>query len=102
MTIREGVDEIRCIVANITLNLYCGGLQEVEHLEVALPEDKTAYHGSVRDACPSTSIPDSSMSVSTRPQAFQVHPQAGMMLVLLTPTWILQICHRVERVWVML
>jgi len=102
MTIREGVDEIGCIMANITLNLYYGGLQEVERLEVALPEDKTAYRGSVRDACPSTSIPDSSMSVSTRPQAFQVHPQAGMMLVLLTPTWILQICHRVERVGVML
>jgi len=48
MTIREGVDEIGCIVANITLNLYCGGLQEVERLEVALPEDKTAYRGSVR------------------------------------------------------
>lgn len=69
MTIREGVDEIECIVANTTLNLYCGGFQEVEHLEVALPEDKTSYRGSVEDACPSTSIPDSSMSVSTRPQA---------------------------------
>ena len=56
----------------------------------------------IRDAYPSTSIPDSSMSVSTRPQASQVHPQAGMMLVLLTPTWILQICQRVERVGVML
>jgi len=44
------------IVANITLNLYHGRLQEVgqaEHLKVALMKDGIAYRGSVRDAGPS-------------------------------------------------
>jgi len=44
-------------VANIKLNLYHGGLQEVEEvkcIEVTLTKDKIAYSGSVRDAGPST------------------------------------------------
>jgi hypothetical protein len=36
------------------------------------------------------------------PQVTQVHPRARMLLVLLTPTWILQTCPRVGQVGVML
>jgi hypothetical protein len=46
-------------VANTTLNLCHGGLQEVgeaEHLEVALTEDEIAYHGNVGDVGPSMNI----------------------------------------------
>jgi hypothetical protein len=67
MTIREGVNEMRCIMANTMLNLYRRGLQEVEEaerLEVTLAEDGIAYFGSVGDAGPSTSIPGPSSSVS--------------------------------------
>jgi len=55
-------------VANITLNLYCDGLQEVEeaqHLEVVLTKDEIIYHEKghvVRDVGSSTSIPDLCMS----------------------------------------
>jgi hypothetical protein len=65
--IHEGVDEMRWIVANTTLNLYSGGLQEVrevECLEVTLTEDEIAYRESVKDVGPSTSIPSPSMSIS--------------------------------------
>lgn len=64
-TISESVNEMGCIVANITLNLCFGILQEVgevEHLEVALAEDEIAYPGSVGDADMSTSAPSPSMS----------------------------------------
>jgi len=57
---------MRCIVANTTLNLYHGGLQEVEkteHLKVSLMEDEIVYCRSVGDVSPSTSIPGQSMSV---------------------------------------
>lgn len=67
MTIHESVDEMRCIVANTMLNLYCGGLQEVgevQNLEVALAKDEIAYHESVGDVDPSTSILNPFMSVS--------------------------------------
>jgi len=47
-TICEGVNEMGCIVANTTLNLYYGRLQEIE---------------SVGDAGSSTSILDMSMSI---------------------------------------
>jgi hypothetical protein len=36
------------------------------------------------------------------PQVTQVHPRARMLLVLLTPTWILQTCPQVGQVGVML
>ena len=65
--IRKGVNEIRCIVANTTLNLCSGGRQEVREagcLEVALTEDDFAYRGSVEDVGLSTSIPSSSISIS--------------------------------------
>ena len=42
-TIHKGVDEMEHIMANITLNLCCVGLQEVGesgHFEVALTEDE--------------------------------------------------------------
>jgi hypothetical protein len=32
-TTRQGVNEMECIAANTTLNLYCGGLQETEEVE---------------------------------------------------------------------
>jgi hypothetical protein len=57
ITICECVNEMWHIVANITLNLCHGGLQEVEEvkcIEVTLAKDKIAYRGSVRDAGPST------------------------------------------------
>ena len=66
MTIREGVDEIGCIIANITLNLYRDGLQKVgeaERLEMTLTEDGISYCGSVGDVGSSTSIPSPSSSV---------------------------------------
>jgi hypothetical protein len=47
-------------VANITLNLYRGGLQEVgdaKHLEVTLVEYEIVYHGSVGDVSLSINIP---------------------------------------------
>jgi hypothetical protein len=43
-------------VVSTTLNLYYGGLQEVEHLKVVLTEDKVAYRESVGDVGLSTSI----------------------------------------------
>jgi len=64
-------------VANITLNLYCDGLQEVgeaQHLEVVLTKDEIIYHEKghvVRDVGSSTSIPDL------------------CMILVLTPTWAL-------------
>jgi hypothetical protein len=51
---------MRCIVTNTTLNLYHGGLQEVEkteHLKVSLMKDNIVYCRSVGDVSPSTSIP---------------------------------------------
>jgi len=60
IVIHECVDEMIPIVANITFNLYQCRLKEVgqaEHLKVALMEDGIDYHGSVRDAGSSTSIP---------------------------------------------
>jgi hypothetical protein len=66
MTICEGVDEMRHIVANTTLNFYHDGFQEVrevECLEVALTEDEIAYCESVEDVGPSTSVPGPFTSV---------------------------------------
>jgi len=66
--IREGVYEMRYIVANTTLNLCSGGLQEVrevECLEVALTEDEIAYRENFKDIGPSKSIPSPSMSISS-------------------------------------
>ena len=57
---------MRYIVANTTLNLYHGGLQEVEkteHLKVSLMEDEIVYCRSVGDVSPSMNIPGQSMSV---------------------------------------
>jgi len=57
ITICECVNEMWHIVANTTLNLCHGGLQEVEKvkcIEVTLTKDMIAYRGSVRDAGPST------------------------------------------------
>jgi hypothetical protein len=67
MTIYEGVNEMRCIIANTTFNLCCDGLQkvgEVERLELTLAEDEVAYRRSVRVVGPSTSVSDPSMSWS--------------------------------------
>ena len=47
-------------MANITLNLYRGGLQEVgdaKHLEVTLVEYEIVYRGSVGDVSLSINIP---------------------------------------------
>ena len=33
IVIHEGVDDMERVVANITLNLYCGELQEIEEIE---------------------------------------------------------------------
>ena len=66
MTIHEGVSEMKRIIPNITLNLYCGCLQkvgEVKHLEAALLEDEVAYRGSVEDVGLSISIPSPSKSI---------------------------------------
>ena len=63
MTICESVNEIRWIVVNITQNLCCGGLQEVEHLKVVLMEDKVAYCESVGGVGLSTSIQGPSMII---------------------------------------
>ena len=79
MIISEGVDEMRRIVARTTLDLCRGGLQEaveVKRLKVVLAEDKIAYHGNVGDA--------------SCPLASHVHLRARMILVILTPIWILQ------------
>jgi hypothetical protein len=57
--ISEGVDEMGCILANTTLHLCCGGLQEaveVERLKVVLTEDEIAYHGNVKDSSLSMNI----------------------------------------------
>jgi hypothetical protein len=51
-TIHKGVDDMEHIVAKITINLCCVGLQEVgesEHFEVALAEDEITYRESVGD-----------------------------------------------------
>jgi hypothetical protein len=61
-TISEGVNEMGRIVANTTLNLCFGILQEVGEVEATLAEDKIAYRGSVGDAGMSTSTPSASMS----------------------------------------
>jgi len=61
-------DEMRYIVANTTLNLCFGGLQEigeVRRLETTLTKDGIAYHGSVGDVGPSTSILGPSTSVTS-------------------------------------
>ena len=66
MTIHKIIDEMKCIVANITLNLYCGGLlevkeiEEVECLKVTLTEDEITYCGNIGS---STSVPGPSISV---------------------------------------
>jgi len=68
-------------VANITLNLYCDGLQEVgeaQHLEVVLTKDEIIYHEKghvVRDVGSSTSIPDLCMSWDD----FGVDPYMGII-----------------------
>ena len=59
-TIRKGINEMKHIVANTTLNLCRGRLREaneVECLEIALAEDMIAYRRSVVDAGLSTSNP---------------------------------------------
>jgi hypothetical protein len=56
---------MRCIIANITFNLCCDGLQkigEIERLELTLAEDEVVYRKSVRVVGPSTSVSDPSMS----------------------------------------
>ena len=66
MTIYEGVNEMRHIVANTKLNLYCGVLQEIrkiKHLETALTKNEIAYCGSVMDVSLSKNIPRPSISV---------------------------------------
>jgi hypothetical protein len=58
-TISEGVDEMGCIVANATLDLCRGGLQEVvevKPLKVVFAGDEIAYHGNVKDSSLPTSI----------------------------------------------
>jgi hypothetical protein len=63
MTIREGINEMRCIVANTMFNLCRDGIQEVredEHLKANLMKDKIAYRESVGDVGPSTNISGSS------------------------------------------
>ena len=67
MTIYEGINELRCIIANTTFNLCCDGLKkirEVERLELTLAEDEVVYRGSVRFVGPSTSVSNPSMSWS--------------------------------------
>jgi hypothetical protein len=49
---------MRCIVANIILNLCRGELQGVERLEIALIEYEIAYRGGVEDVDSSTSWDD--------------------------------------------
>lgn len=89
-------------MVNTTLNLYCGGLQEVEHLKVVLTEDKVAYRESVGDAGLSTSIQGPPMIIPG-PSIRILSPSIRwVILVLLTPTQILQIRSRVERVGVTL
>jgi hypothetical protein len=59
MTINEGVNEMRCIMANTTLNVCRGELHEVgevEHLEATLAEDDISYRESVGDVGSSTSV----------------------------------------------
>jgi len=66
MTIHKGINEMRHLVANTTLNLCHGGLQEVgevERLEVTLAEDKIIYYGNIGDGGSSTSVPGPSTSV---------------------------------------
>jgi len=46
---------MRCIVANIILNLCRGELREVERLEIALIEYEIAYRGDIGDIDSSTS-----------------------------------------------
>jgi hypothetical protein len=65
MTIHEGINEMRQNMANTTLNLYYGGLQEAreaKRFEVVLVKDEITYHVSVGDVCPSISILDPSTS----------------------------------------
>jgi hypothetical protein len=57
---------MECIIANTSLDLCRGGLQEfweIERLKVALVEDEIAYHKSIGDIGHSTSISDPSMSI---------------------------------------
>lgn len=59
MTIGEGVDEMRCILANTKLNLCRGILREArvtQRLKVTLMKYKITYRGSIGDVVPSTSI----------------------------------------------
>jgi hypothetical protein len=63
----------------LRLILCHGGLHkigEVEHIETTLAEDEIAYHGSVGMLVP----PQPSQAY---PRVSQVHPRAGMSLVLL-------------------
>lgn len=68
IALHKGVDEMGCIMTNITLNLYHGELEkaeEVEHLKAALAGVKVAFRerGHVfREAGPSMSTPGSSIS----------------------------------------
>lgn len=67
MTIYEGVNEMRHIVANTKLNLYFGVLQEIrkiKRLETTIMEDEIVYCGSVGDVGMSKNIPSPSISVS--------------------------------------
>jgi len=85
--IQECVDEMRRIMANITFNLCHGGLQKVreaEHFEVALTEARLL---NVRV-----------LGMLVPLKASQIHQRARMILVILTPTWILQTSPRVGRV----
>jgi hypothetical protein len=77
MTIREGINEMRQNMANTTLNLYRGGLQEAreaKRLEVVLVKDEITYHGSVGDVYPSMSILGPSKSFLGPSTSILVHP----------------------------
>ncbi|KAG5253194.1 hypothetical protein IMY05_001G0085500 [Salix suchowensis] len=66
MTIHEGVNEIKCIMTNIILNLYRDGFQEVgwdELFKAKLAESENVYHECARDVGLSTSIPNPSMRI---------------------------------------
>ena len=70
-------------MANITLNLCRGGLQEVgeaKHLEVTLMEYEIAYHGSVGDVSLSINISGLFTSVLGSSTSW-------VILVLRAPTW---------------
>lgn len=68
VALHQGVNEMGCIMTNITLNLYHDELEtvkEVEHLKAALAGVKVAFRERdhvFREACPSTSASSSSIS----------------------------------------